>query len=262
MTVVPIHAGNPGPMTGSGNWTYLLPGARPVLVDAGVGRAEHLDALAAQVPGGPDRVLVTHAHPDHASGAPALARRFPAARFLKWPWPERDPAAVAWAALAAGEVVETDQGPLTVVHTPGHSPDHVVLWHRDSGTAFTGDLLVAGSTVVIPASRGGRLSDYLRSLATVASLELRRALPAHGPPIEDPAALIASYVTHRQFRERQVVDALRAGVGDPAVIAAGLYDGLDPALRPMAEESVLAHLVKLADEGRAVVDGDTWRLVG
>ncbi|MGE0813692.1 MAG: MBL fold metallo-hydrolase [Vicinamibacterales bacterium] len=249
-------------MTGAGNWTYLLPGARPVLVDAGVGRPEHLDAIAAEAPGGPDRVLVTHAHPDHASGAPALVRRFPAARFLKRPWPGHDGTEVRWAALADGDAVETDQGPLIAVHTPGHSPDHLVFWHRDSGTAFTGDLLVAGGTVVIPATRGGRLSDYLRSLETVASLGLRRALPAHGPPIDDPASLIGSYFTHRQFRERQVVDALRAGVGDPAAIAARIYDGLDPALQPMAEESVLAHLVKLADEGRAAADGGAWRLVG
>ena len=35
MTVTPLHAANPGIFTGAGNWTYLIPGPRPVLIDAG-----------------------------------------------------------------------------------------------------------------------------------------------------------------------------------------------------------------------------------
>jgi len=171
LKVVPVHAGNPGPMTGAGNWTYLVPGARPLLVDAGVGHVSHLDALFAHAPAGPVSVIVTHAHPDHASGAPALHLRAPAARFLKIPWPACDVAIdVPWEALSDGMDIETDEGPLRVVHTPGHSPDHVILWHAASRTALTGDLLVAGSSVVIPASRGGVLADYLQSLETIGNI--------------------------------------------------------------------------------------------
>ena len=42
-----LHARNPGPYTGDGNWTYLIAGERPVLIDAGVGQPEHLADLAA-----------------------------------------------------------------------------------------------------------------------------------------------------------------------------------------------------------------------
>lgn len=262
MHALPIHAANPGPMTGSGNWTYLIPGDRPILIDAGVGQAQHVEAIAAAVAAGPDRVVVTHAHPDHASGAPALARRFGAARFAKLPWPERDAATdVTWTWLADGDVIDTGEGPLTVVHTPGHAPDHIVLWHADSRTAFTGDLVVQGGTVVIPASKGGSLSAYLQSLHRLADLGPRRALPAHGPVIDDIAALIETYLTHRRTRELQVLAALEAGADSPETIAARIYQRLDPALVAMAHESVLAHLVKLADEGRAVHDADRWTLV-
>ncbi len=48
-----IHAANPGPMTGDGNWTYLIGGSRPVLIDAGVGHASHLDAIARRRAVGP-----------------------------------------------------------------------------------------------------------------------------------------------------------------------------------------------------------------
>lgn len=262
LRVLPLHAGNPGPMTGSGNWTYLVPGPSPVLVDAGVGAPEHLDEIWRHAPSGPAVVAVTHAHSDHASGAPALAARAPAARFLKHPWPERDQQVpVAWAPLADGDVIETAEGPLTVVHTPGHSPDHLAFWHEASRTVLTGDLLVMGSSVVIPGSGGGSLTAYLASLRRVAGLGPRRALPAHGPVIDDPLALIDQYIAHRLAREAQVLEALVAGATTPASNAARVYEKLDPALVTMAHQSVLAHLVKLEGEGRAVSDAGAWRAV-
>lgn len=262
LRVLPLHAGNPGPMTGSGNWTYLVPGPLPVLIDAGVGAASHLDEIWRHASGGPAVVAVTHAHSDHASGAPALAARAPAARFLKHPWPERDQQVpVTWAPLADGDVIETAEGPLTTVHTPGHSPDHLAFWHAPSRTVFTGDLLVLGSSVVIPGSGGGSLAAYLASLRRIADLAPLRALPAHGPVIDDPLALVAQYTAHRLAREAQVLDALHAGATTPAEIAARVYERLDPALVTMAHQSVLAHLVKLEDEGRASHDGAVWRTV-
>ena len=252
-----LHAANPGPMTGEGNWTYLIGERQPVLIDAGVGHASHLDAIAEAAPSGPSLVLVTHAHSDHVSGAPAIKDRWPAAGFVKHPWPVRDPD-VGWSWLQDGSIVETDDGPLTVLHTPGHSPDHLTLWHADTRTLFVGDMLVLGSTVVIPASHGGSLADYLRSLDRMLQLNPARAFPAHGPVIDDPAALIHKYVEHRAQREQQVFDALGAGGSTVDAITTKIYPALDPALVPMARESVLAHLQKLAVDGRARRHGDRW----
>jgi glyoxylase-like metal-dependent hydrolase (beta-lactamase superfamily II) len=148
---------------------------------------------------------------------------------------------------------------LEVVHTPGHSPDHACLWHAESRTLFCGDLLIDGRTVVIPASRGGSLTDYLRSLQRIAALSPLRAFPAHGPVIEQPVELARTYLLHRARRERQVAEALAGGAGTPAEIAARIYENLPDELRAVAEESVLAHLVRLEDEGRArriAADGD------
>jgi hydroxyacylglutathione hydrolase len=269
-----LHAANPGPMTGDGNWTYLIGDRHPVLIDAGVGHASHLDAIAAAAPGGPSQVLVTHAHSDHVSGAPAIHARWPAAQFKKFPWPsstgirepgagsggpERPDSEIAWTWLEDGSIVETDEGPLSVLHTPGHSPDHLTFWHAPSRTLFVGDMLVQGSTVVIPATHGGSLAEYLRSLERMRQLNPARALPAHGPVIDDPAALIHKYVEHRAQREQQVLGALADGMSTVEAITAAIYPSLTEALVPMARESVLAHLQKLEGEHRVSREGDRWK---
>src|SRR6516165_7018557 len=163
-----LAAGNPGPMTGTGNNTYLLAatGGTAMLIDAGVGAPGHLADLAAAVGARHARlthVLVTHAHADHAGGAPALAAAHPNAEFLKHPWPEEDNRyPVAWRALRDGDELQAAGETLTVVATPGHSPDHLAFWHEANRTMFTGDLVALGTSVMIHASRGGNLADYLR----------------------------------------------------------------------------------------------------
>ncbi len=152
-------------------------------------------------------LVVTHAHSDHIAGAPAIRERRPSTRLSKMPWPIRD-RDLAWTPLADGDVIETGEGPLQVVHTPGHAPDHICLWHVESRTLFVGDMLQQGTTVVIPASHGGSVSAYLASLDRLLRLNPARALPAHGPVIEDPPALIRYYVKHRAEREEQVLAAL------------------------------------------------------
>src|SRR2546429_5879001 len=148
MRPILIDAHNASPMTGRGNNTYLLVAANDsVLIDAGVGHPAHLAELDRQlVDHAADlrRVLVTHGHGDHASGAPALAAVYPQASFEKYPWPDEDRRhAVAWHQLKAADTIAAGAEKLAVLHTPGHSPDHLAFWHEPSSTIFTGDLVVA-----------------------------------------------------------------------------------------------------------------------
>ncbi len=258
MTPAFLHAGNPGPLTGAGNWTYLIDGDEPVLIDAGVATPEHLDAIDRAAGARDLHLVVTHAHSDHITGAPEIRARRPRTQLSKMPWPIRD-RDLPWTPLADGDLVHTGEGPLQVVHTPGHAPDHICLWHEESRSLFVGDMLVQGTTVVIPASRGGSVAEYLASLDRLLRLDPVRAFPAHGPLIEDPHALIHYYVQHRAERERQVLGALETGAATVDDLLARIYPGLAPSLEGFARESILAHLIKLEGESRVSRDETRWR---
>ena len=262
MKPIPVHAFNPGPMTGGGNTTWLIAGQVPTLIDAGTGEPAHLEALERALGGARlAQVLVTHSHIDHASGAMAIAERMPHVRFLKMPWPEQDVAwRVRWHPLTDGEMVAAGDSALAAVHTPGHSPDHLCFWHQDSRQLFCGDLAWKGSTVVIPSSHGGDVAAYVASLERILQLDPRAMLPAHGSVIDRPVELLREYIDHRALRERQVLAALRSGLTNPDEMVARIYPTLEAALVPVAQESVRAHLVKLEREGRAFHHGERWRL--
>jgi glyoxylase-like metal-dependent hydrolase (beta-lactamase superfamily II) len=231
-----IAAGNPSEWTGpTGNNTWLLTGRESALVDAGVGQAEHVEAVAAALNGAPlVRVLITHWHPDHVKGLPALRDRWPKLTVVD----------------AAGDPVPAGDGQLEIIPTPGHSPDHLCFFDREAGDLYCGDLARKGGTIVIPAKKGGDLRAYLASLALVREMAPRRLLPGHGPIVDDPAALIDEYIAHRQKREQQILQAILEGARTVEDIVRRVYPALPDSLNSAAADSVRAHLAKLRDEGR------------
>ena len=151
--------------------------------------------------------------------------------------------------LADSERVAGDGVTLIPVHTPGHASDHLCYYMPEEQALFTGDLILGGSTTVIP-DEDGDLAQYLDSLRRVQALGARRIYPAHGPVIEDAPGKIQEYLDHRMLRERQILQALGAGARTIPDMVKVIYADVPAALHGHAAMSVHSHLKKLRQEAR------------
>lgn len=133
---------------------------RLAIVDPG-GDIDAILAAIAELDAIPEKILVTHAHIDHAGAVADLAERlglpiegpqredqfwidmlpqqagmfgFPPARSFV---PDR------W--LEDGDQVSVGETVFDVLHCPGHTPGHVVFFQPDARLAIVGDVLFAGS---------------------------------------------------------------------------------------------------------------------
>jgi glyoxylase-like metal-dependent hydrolase (beta-lactamase superfamily II) len=235
---------------------YLVgPEAGPVaVVDPGSPYPDQLailDQVLASIP--PAAILLTHHHGDHVGGAAELAAR----------WSVPIAAHPATARRLAGRISVTqliDDGEVvygaTAMATPGHAEGHLCYTVGDAMIA--GDMVAGVGTILIDPGDGD-MAVYLASLERMLARPAMTLLPAHGPAIPDGHGKLREYLAHRRLREARVIAALRERPRALAELVAEAYDDTPRALWPLAERSLLAHLVKLAREQRAIEDsGGRW----
>jgi len=151
--------------------------------------------------------------------------------------------------LRDGQVVRGDGVTLMPLHTPGHASDHLCYFLEEERALFSGDLILNGSTSVIP-DEDGDLADYMASLRRVQALRPQRIYPAHGAVIEDAAGKIQEYIDHRLERERQILGTLGGGARTIPEMVKIIYADVPEKLHVMAGKSVHSHLKKLLKDGR------------
>lgn len=245
---------------------FLVAGQRLALIDAGYGddaavesRVEYILSLA---PLKLAYIVLSHSHPDHVAGAGPIRDRT-GAQVVAHPLAAaqlRSQGQTVDREAGDGEALDLGGLTLEVVHTPGHSPEHICVLLREEGVLFAGDhILGMGTTVVMPP--GGDMAHYMDSLAGLLGYDLRLICPGHGPVIRSPKRKIEELLRHRREREQQVLTCLRAGRRAVAELVAEIYPELHHQLVGMARSQVLAHLIKLEREGRVTTaGGEDWLL--
>ncbi len=266
-----LLCGNPGPFTFRGTNTWLIGRGDVAVLDPGPEDPAHLAAILRATEGERiTRILVSHTHRDHSPGVAALAAATGAPSFAFGPHltpPDAggeggDHAFRPDHLLADGDALESAAWRLTALHTPGHCANHLCFaleTEQGSDMLFSADHVMSWSTTVV-SPPDGDMAAYMASLAKLAAREHRLYLPGHGPPLPEPATFVAALAAHRLEREAKVLDALRAARRATAweLVRAVYGPELDPRLVAGAARSLLAHLIKLAAEGAATRDGDTF----
>ena len=245
-----ILAPNPSPLTGRGTNTYVVGEGDVVVIDPGPHDIGHLQRVAEAVRnnGQATAVLLTHHHFDHSEGATAFAHVV-GAPLMGFPHPEM-PALDR--ELIDDEELPFGGGTLKVVHTPGHTRGHACFWLEEARTLFAGDL-VAGEGFIVIDPPDGDMAQYLDSLRHARDLDAVVIKPGHGPAIESPSAYLDSYIAHRLQREAKVLAALGEDARIIPQILPGAYDDTPEAMYPIATRSLVAHLEKLAADGKVEI---------
>ncbi|HVA76326.1 MAG TPA: MBL fold metallo-hydrolase [Candidatus Binataceae bacterium] len=264
--VATVLGHNPGPFTGPGTNTYIVGASRrPILLDTGQGVPIWADLLVEAMKElaharEMDRIVVTHAHPDHDGGVAQARERFGDIPMLKMPWPGHDKvSADSITVIGADSIVEAEGVTLRAIHTPGHAPDHLCYYLVEERALFTGDVVLGAGTTVIPDDTGD-LGQYMDSLRRLLELDLETIYPAHGPVIRNPKEKIREYIAHRELRDCQILDALAEGPLEVMTIVKKIYTDVPEYLHPAAARSVRSHLKKLGSEGRVTEHEERWSL--
>lgn len=205
-------------------------------------------------------IAVSHTHPDHVgavgtyaaeTGATVWARSGRVDRFVSATGVSPD------RTCREGTRIPADP-PISVMDTPGHAPDHMTFLvgekHAPGTMALVGDLIVADGSVFVGVTDGD-MRSYFVSLRRLVVGSFRTLYPGHGRPVEGPTERLTELLAHRRERERRILEAVNRGAETVEEILDRVYEKDLEGLRDLANETVRAHLEKLARERQIGWDG-------
>jgi hydroxyacylglutathione hydrolase len=134
--------------------------AKAAIVDPGGDVEQILQALE-KMEATPEKIILTHGHMDHCAASDVLRQQlkipiegpqkeddFWIAKLPEWCQMSGFPHADAFVPdrwLEDGDTVTVGEQTLKVLHTPGHTPGHVVFFNEAQKVAWVGDVLFQGS---------------------------------------------------------------------------------------------------------------------
>ncbi len=244
---------------------YLLGFGDAVLVDPGSPDPAECDRLLEALAAARERlgrrvvaIWLTHHHPDHVAGVPALRERLEVPVLAHAVTGERlaahgrldgelaDGQRVTLAGLGRADAPDME---VQVVHTPGHARGHLCFLELTQRSLLAGDMVAGLGTIVVDPPEGD-MDDYLASLAKLMALAPHTLFPGHGPAVKNAVPKLREYIDHRLWREERVLAAWNAGHREPAAMLPSVYDDVPREAHPLAARQILAHLARLRHAGR------------
>jgi glyoxylase-like metal-dependent hydrolase (beta-lactamase superfamily II) len=150
---------------------------------------------------------------------------------------------------------------LRVVAAPGHTPGNLVA--LVGGDLYSGDTLLP-ATIPTPglhfpdganAPRWPSLPRFIESVKALSALPVRRVLPGHGEPVEEPERLFTRFLRHNERRQGRIVALLGERPDSAYGVARRLFPRLPDVRIGQAMTELLGHLDTLVEAGAVTVDG-------
>jgi glyoxylase-like metal-dependent hydrolase (beta-lactamase superfamily II) len=257
-----VTAPNSSMFTFKGTNTYIVGNGNVAVVDPGPVSPEQAKAIMAAVAGETvTHIIATHTHNDHSPGIPAikLATGAPTHGFgphgvgARRDWPFDSPEGgdkdfTPDHLVADGEVIQGDGWSLEAIHTPGHISNHLCFALKEDNVLLSGDHVMGWSTSIV-SPPDGDMNHYMASLRKLLDRGETTYYPGHGGPVEDPAAFVKAFITHREAREDQIRACLKDGPKSIPAMVSVMYADVDPGLHRAAGRSVLSHLLAMWERG-------------
>lgn len=198
-----------------------------LVVDTGC--AHTVDELVSELDGlSVERIVNTHSHEDHIGANAAIASKFnavvsahalalpviedpegrqPLQAYRKVMWGCPDPSK----GTELGDQVRTNHCTFEVVHTPGHSPDHVCLYEPEKGWIFTGDAYIGGRDRAL--RRDYDIWEIIESLKRIVKLDITCLFPGSGSVRRNPRDELAGKIGYLEETGERVLELYDRGIG-------------------------------------------------
>lgn len=266
--IIRILGCNPSPMTLQGTNTYIIgSGKHRILLDAGDPNVNdyigHLKRVIMDERILINDIIVSHWHHDHVGGVDDVLEAIENGKTCKvWKYPRTDDAeptlkSTTFHELKNGQKFVIDGTTVEVIHTPGHTTDHVVLLLHEDNSLFSADCILGEGTSVFE-----DLYDYMKSLQLIRNINPSVIYPGHGNIINDPTERITTYINHRNQREAQILTVLQqhpSETFDEMQLVKLIYKDTPEQLWPAAALNVNHHLCKLVKENKVSNEGNGWK---
>lgn len=198
-------------------------------------------------------VLLSHAHPDHVSGADVLRQRY-GVPILAHPATAEQLPHLVDEHLHEGDVLTCAGAPpwqLHCLHTPGHDRGHLCFLETSTSSLLAGDMVANPGSILVAREYGGDMADFIRSLERLLTVDCKLIVPAHGQPAGRPREFVQQQLEHRLWREAKIQRAYDAGARTFEALLEASYDDAPREALVWARYSLDAHLHKLGIEAPA-----------